>query len=191
MLPSPWDALVHRALANALTAICACWRGVWLMLPRDPGYAVFLREIGYRGIRGAHLRRRSRTLRHADPSSAGIRRTGRAPSVLFCVPGSADGDGSVRGGDEGGGGGDEAAGTCTVTIKAPNLACFKRVWTPSNCHFSTICIIRKLKKPFVFNAYGTNESPPLRQVTGATRDRSDGFRRIADSSAVEDLLPRP
>src|ERR1017187_6424506 len=59
----------------------------------------------------------------------------------------------------GGGGEDQAAGTRTVTIKAPNLACFKRVWTPSNCHFSTLCTIRKLEKAFIFNAYRTNESP--------------------------------
>src|ERR1017187_1571895 len=91
----------------------------------------------------------------------------------------------------GGGGEDQAAGTRTVTIKAPNLACFKRVWTPSNCHSSTLCTIRKLEKAFIFNAYRTNESPPLRQVSGTTPVRSDSFRRIADSLAVEDLLPRP
>src|ERR1017187_2255413 len=82
----------------------------------------------------------------------------------------------------------KASSLKTIRVKA---TCFRRVWTLSNCHFSTICIFRKLNKSFVFSVYRTNESPPLRQVSGATRDRSDGFRRIADSLAVEDLLPRP
>src|SRR5471030_2829665 len=47
----------------------------------------------------------------------------------------------------------------------PNSACFKRVWTPSNCHFSTLCTIRKLNKAFVFNVYRANESPPLRHFS--------------------------
>jgi hypothetical protein len=35
-----------------------------------------------------------------------------------------------------------------------------------------------------------NVSTTARQASGATRDGSDGFRRIADSLAVENLLPR-
>ena|ERR1039458_5746661 len=79
---------------------------------------------------------------------------------------------------EGGGGGDLAAGTCTVTINAPNLACFKRVCTPSNCHFSTFCTIRKLEKAFIFNAYRTNESPPPPGI----RNHPRPLRRLSPDS---------
>src|ERR1017187_9193311 len=56
-------------------------------------------------------------------------------SDLFGVPGSSESHGRIRGGDEGGGGGDQAAGTCTVTIKAPNLGCFKRFGPPQTATF--------------------------------------------------------
>jgi hypothetical protein len=68
---------------------------------------------------------------------------------------------------------DEAGGTHTIRARL-NLACFRRVWNLSNCHFSTSRTIRKYQKTFVFSAYWIDRNPARMVKNPKTRDSGDG-----------------
>ena len=100
---SPGMPSHHRAGADGTERHCVRCGGVLCLILPKIRLPLFLREIGYRGNRGARARRRSRTLRNAVSASAGIRTPGRPPVDLPVMPGSAGIHGSIRGGDESGG----------------------------------------------------------------------------------------